>query len=63
MDTEISSFLKITSETGIIDFLEQEREPYEIIKSTSCKDLFVIGAGQLSTQFPELSFNKKLKLR
>jgi tyrosine-protein kinase Etk/Wzc len=59
---EISSFLGITSEIGITDFLEEEREPYEIIKSTSCKKLFVIGAGKQSGQVPELSFNKKLRI-
>ena len=59
---EISSFLGITTELGISDFLEEEREPYEIIKSTSCKELFVIGSGKQSGQVLELSFNKKLRL-
>jgi tyrosine-protein kinase Etk/Wzc len=57
----ISSFLGINEEIGLVDFFDEEREPYEIIKSTSCKSLFMIGSGKLSTQFPELSFNNKLR--
>jgi tyrosine-protein kinase Etk/Wzc len=58
---EISSILGINGELGIAEYLEEEREPYEIIKSTSCKDLFVIGAGKSSARVTDLSFKKKLR--
>jgi capsular exopolysaccharide synthesis family protein len=57
----ISTILGISGETGIVDYLDEEREPYEIIKSTSCKDLYVIGAGKSSSQVSEISYNKKLR--
>jgi tyrosine-protein kinase Etk/Wzc len=57
----ISTILGISGETGIVDYLDEEREPYEIIKSTSCKDLYVIGAGKSSSQVTEISYNKKLR--
>ncbi|TCZ69063.1 GumC family protein [Flaviaesturariibacter aridisoli] len=45
---------------GLADFLENEKEPYEIIKGTEYPNLFVVQAGTTETQATELLLNGKL---
>ncbi|RYY86658.1 MAG: capsular biosynthesis protein [Chitinophagaceae bacterium] len=47
---------------GLADFLENEKEPYEIIKGTAYPNLFVIPAGTNDTQETDLLLNGKLSL-
>ena len=45
---------------GLADFLQGDIEPYEIIKSTSYKNLFITAAGGEDGDMVDLSFNGRL---
>src|SRR6202012_3767005 len=45
---------------GLSNFLQNDIEPYEIIKSTSYKNLFISAAGDESGTLSDLSFNNRL---
>ncbi|TCJ19325.1 polysaccharide biosynthesis tyrosine autokinase [Flaviaesturariibacter flavus] len=55
-----SQLLLTGSPTGLAEFLEEETEPYEVIKGTEYKNLFVIPPGTAETQPTELLLNGKL---
>jgi tyrosine-protein kinase Etk/Wzc len=58
--TQVTHITPTGSSTGLAEFLEEETEPYEIIKGTDYKNLFVIPAGTADTQATELLLNGKL---
>lgn len=57
---EITTILDLSNEAGVTDFLQGDREPYEIIKSSFCENLFVCGYGKPSLNFSDFFFNKRL---
>jgi tyrosine-protein kinase Etk/Wzc len=58
--TQVTHLKHTGTPTGLAEFLEEETEPYEIIKGTDYKNLFVIPAGTTDTQATELLLNGKL---
>jgi capsular exopolysaccharide synthesis family protein len=58
---EITAILDLVNELGVTDYLQGEREPYEIIKSTFCENLFVCGYGRQLLSLTDFSINKKLE--
>ncbi|RYZ23986.1 MAG: capsular biosynthesis protein [Chitinophagaceae bacterium] len=60
--SQVSHLTLTGSPTGLAEFLEEETEPYEIIKGTEYKNLFVIPPGSTETQPTELLLNGKLGL-
>ncbi|HEV2478431.1 MAG TPA: polysaccharide biosynthesis tyrosine autokinase [Puia sp.] len=56
----ISAEFEPAAGPGLADFLQGDIEPYEIIKSTSYKNLFITAAGDESGSLTDLSFNSRL---
>jgi tyrosine-protein kinase Etk/Wzc len=56
----ISAEFEPAAGPGLADFLQGDIEPYEIIKSTSYKNLFITAAGDESGTLTDLSFNNRL---
>jgi len=56
----ISAEFEPAAGPGLADFLQGDIEPYEIIKSTSYKNLFVTAAGDENGSLTDLSFNSRL---
>jgi len=62
---QISTMFNVDHEAGITEFLEGERESYEIIKHSEYDNLFVASAGTTSTvqsKLDELLLNENLKV-
>jgi len=59
---QVSHTFKINEEAGISEFLDGEREPYEIIKSSKHNNLFIAAAGSVPLKKAgELLLNGKLR--
>jgi capsular exopolysaccharide synthesis family protein len=56
----ISAEFEPAAGPGLADFLQGDIEPYEIIKSTSYKNLFITATGDESGSLTDLSFNSRL---
>ena len=56
----ISAEFEPAAGPGLADFLQSDIEPYEIIKSTSYKNLFITAAGEEGGDIVDLSFNNRL---
>jgi len=54
------SFL-VDKEVGLGEFLEGEKEPYEIIKRSKYDNLFIASAGSMKSKINELLLNGRLK--
>ena len=58
----VTRIFNVREETGVSEFLEGGKEPYEIIKYTPQENLFVAGAGLVSSdKADELILSDKLK--
>jgi len=58
----VTRIFNVSEETGVSEFLEGGKEPYEIIKYTPQENLFVAGAGLVSSdKADELILSDKLK--
>ncbi len=57
---EITATFDIAEEIGVTDFLKGGREPYEIIKSSFCENLFVCGYGRQPLSLSDYSVHQHL---